>query len=51
LCKHEDESIYKAVKRMIEEDDLRMHYKEVGIQRAKDFSVKNAIKKFDQLVQ
>lgn len=50
LCEHDDESIYRAVKRMIEEDDLRMHYKEVGIQRAQDFSVKNMVSQFDQMI-
>lgn len=50
LCEHDDESIYKAVKRMIEDGDLRMHYKEVGIQRAQDFSVKNMVSQFDQMI-
>jgi glycosyltransferase involved in cell wall biosynthesis len=50
LCEHDDESIYKAVKIMIEKDDLRLHYKEVGLQRAKDFSVKNMVSQFDQMI-
>ena len=50
LCEHDDESIYKAVKRMIEDDDLRMHYKEVGLQRANDFSVKNMVSQFDKMI-
>ena len=50
LCNHDDESIYNAVKRMIEDDTLRLHYKEVGLQRAKDFSVENTLTQFDQLI-
>lgn len=51
LCEHDDDSIYNAVKRMIEDDNLRFHYKEIGFQRAKDFSVKNTLTQFDQLIK
>ena len=50
LCDHDDESIYNNVKRMIEDDALRLHYKEVGLQRVKDFSVENTLTQFDQLI-
>ncbi len=50
LCNHDDESMYNNVKKMIEEDALRLHYKEVGLQRVKDFSVKNMLSQFDQLI-
>ncbi|RBN49501.1 glycosyltransferase [Flavobacterium psychrolimnae] len=50
LCEHDDEAIYIAVKRMIEEDDLRLHYKEVGLQRAKDFSVERTVNEFEKLL-
>lgn len=50
LCEHDDESIYIAVKRMIEDDDFRLHYKEVGLQRAKDFSVERTVNEFEKLL-
>lgn len=50
LCEHDDESIYNAVLTMIEEDDLRLYYQGVGLQRAKDFSVKNTVIQFNTMI-
>lgn len=50
LCDHDDESIYIAVKRMIEDENLRLYYKEEGLHRAKDFSVKNTLTEFDLMI-
>lgn len=43
LCDHDDESIYQAVKRMYEDEELRRHYSEVGKERVKDFSVERTM--------
>lgn len=50
LCEHDDEAIYQSVKRMIEEDNLRNQFKEVGIKRAMDFNVNNTVNSFNQLI-
>lgn len=44
LCDHDDESIYQAVKRMYDEEELRRHYSEVGKERVKEFSVERTMK-------
>lgn len=51
LCEHDDEAIYQAVKRMIEDDNLRNQYKEIGIKRAMDFNVSNTINNFDLMIK
>ena len=51
LCNHDDESIYSAVKEMMDDTVLRAHYKIVSYERALDFSVENTIKQFDTLLQ
>lgn len=50
LCEHDDESIYQAVKKMIENEPLRKHYKEQGHKRVKDFSVDNTVRQFEELI-
>jgi glycosyltransferase involved in cell wall biosynthesis len=50
LCDHDDQSIYEAVKKMIDEESLRLHYQKVGYTRALDFSVENTIKQFEALI-
>jgi glycosyltransferase involved in cell wall biosynthesis len=50
LCEHDDESIYQAVKKMIENEPLRKHYKEQGYKRVKDFSVDNTVRQFEELI-
>lgn len=49
LCEHDDESIYQAVKRMYEEEELRRHYAEVGKERVKEFSVERTMKEIYEL--
>lgn len=49
LCEHDDESIYQAVKRMYEDEDLRCHYADVGKERVKDFSVEKTMKAIYEL--
>lgn len=51
LCDHDDQSIYEAVKKMIDDETLRTHYRKVGRNRALDFSVENTVKQFDALLQ
>lgn len=43
LCDHDDESIYQAVRKMYDDEKLRFHYAEVGLQRVLDFSVSNTL--------
>jgi glycosyltransferase involved in cell wall biosynthesis len=50
LCDHDDESMYEAVKKMINDEALRNHYQKVGYTRAQDFSVENTIKQFEGLL-
>jgi glycosyltransferase involved in cell wall biosynthesis len=50
LCDHDDEAIYQAVKKMIDDEELRNHYKKVGQIRALDFSVDETIKQFESLL-
>lgn len=49
LCEHDDESIYQAVKRMVEDAELRRHYSEVGKERVKEFSVERTMKEIYEL--
>lgn len=49
LCDHDDESIYQAVKRMYEDEELRRHYSEVGKERVKEFSVERTMKEIYEL--
>jgi glycosyltransferase involved in cell wall biosynthesis len=51
LCDHDDASIYKAVKEMMNNEGLRNSYKKIGYKRAADFSVENTIKQFEELMQ
>jgi glycosyltransferase involved in cell wall biosynthesis len=50
LCEHDDEAIYKAVKSMIKNQELRKRYQEVGLKRAKMYNVENAITNFDKMI-
>ena len=50
LCDHDDEAIFQAVKTMIENQELRKQYQEVGIERAKQYSVGNALTNFDNMI-
>ena len=50
LCDHDDESIYTAVKKMIDDELLRNHYKTVGYQRAAHYDIENTVRAFDKLI-
>ena len=50
LCDHDDESIYTAVKQMIDDELLRNHYKTVGYQRAAHYDIENTVRAFDKLI-
>ena len=43
LCDHNDDSIYKAVCRMIDDEDLRMQYSKSGKMRVEIFSIENTM--------
>ncbi len=51
LCEHDDESIYQFVKKLIEDEKLREHYKQQGLIRSKDFNVKRTVQAFDELIE
>ncbi|NCP83575.1 MAG: glycosyltransferase [Flavobacteriaceae bacterium CG18_big_fil_WC_8_21_14_2_50_34_36] len=51
LCDHDDESIYAAVKKMMDDEALRMHYQKLGLQRANEFNVENTITQFDKMIK
>lgn len=50
LCDFDDESIYKAVKKMMDDSDLRRKYSTAGLKRAGDFSVAHTVLAFDKLI-
>lgn len=39
LTEHDDNSIYEAVKRMIDDEELRLHYRQKALERANRFGV------------
>lgn len=39
LCDHDDESIYQAVKRMVEDKELRNHYRKQSLKKAEGFDL------------
>ncbi len=51
LCEQDDESIYQAIKRMMDDELLREEYSKKGLERAQDFSVEKMIKDFNDLVR
>ena len=44
LVDHDDESIYQGVKRMIDDEQLRLYYHQRSLERAKMFNIKDTIK-------
>lgn len=50
LCSHDDESLYKAVKRMKDDLGLRNKFKQAGLKRVHDFSVTNTVTEFNKLI-
>lgn len=49
LCEQDDESIYNAVCRMIEDEELRKKYSELGKSRVENFSVENTMSEIYRL--
>lgn len=50
LVDHDEESIYQGVKRMIDDEQLRLHYHQMSLERAKIFNIKQTMKQvFDVL--
>lgn len=43
LVDHDDESIYQGVKRLIDDEQLRLHYHEMSLERAKIFNIKETM--------
>lgn len=50
LCDHSIESIFEALKTMIESEELRNCYIQKGFERVKEYSLENALNQFDQLI-
>lgn len=44
LVDHDDESIYQGVKRMIDDEQLRLHYHQMSLGRAKMFNIEETMK-------
>lgn len=44
LVDHDDESIYQGVKRMIDDEQLRLHYHQMSLERAKIFNIEETMK-------
>ena len=43
LVDHDDESIYQGVKRMIDNEQLRLHYHEMSLERAEMFNIEKTM--------
>jgi glycosyltransferase involved in cell wall biosynthesis len=43
LVDHDDDSIYQGVKRMIDDEQLRLHYHKMSLERAKMFNIKETM--------
>jgi glycosyltransferase involved in cell wall biosynthesis len=50
LCDHDDESIYRAVRLMYDDEELRSHYAKTAVARIEQFSPQNFNNKFDKLL-
>jgi glycosyltransferase involved in cell wall biosynthesis len=50
LCDHDDESIYRAVRRMFDDETLRRHYTQTALTRIDQFSPTHFNRKFDVLL-
>lgn len=50
LCDHDDEAIYQAVAKMIDDAQLRSHYKAMSLQRAEKMSVADTIHQIEKLI-
>jgi glycosyltransferase involved in cell wall biosynthesis len=44
LVDHDDDSIYQGVKRMIDDEQLRLHYHQMSLERAKIFNIEETMK-------
>ena len=47
---HSDEEICEGLRRMLDDPQLRRHYREQGLQRAEQFSSVRTMQQFDELV-
>lgn len=43
LVDHDNESIYQGVKQMIDDEQLRLHYHKMSLERAKMFDIKETM--------
>lgn len=50
LCDHDDEAIYQAVAKMIDDAQLRSHYKAMALRRAEKMSVADTIDQIEKLI-
>lgn len=50
LVDHDDESIYQGVKRMIDDEQLRLHYHKMSLERAKMFNIKETMNQIDDVL-
>ncbi len=50
LVEHDDDSIYEAVKRMIDDDELRLHYRQKAMERASSLGVKQTMESIYNLL-
>lgn len=50
ICKHDDQSIYDAVKLLLNDKELRENYSIKGRMRATNFKIENTIQLFDDLI-
>ncbi len=50
LVDHDDESIYQGVKRMIDDNELRLHYHQRSLERAKIFNIQETMKQVFEIL-
>lgn len=50
LVDHDDESIYQGVKRMIDDEQLRLHYHNMSLEKAKIFNIQETMKQVFEIL-
>ncbi len=51
LCDHDDESIYQAVRKMLNEESTRQHYRQKALEKAKSFDINNTMEQIYKLIE
>ena len=50
VTENDEEKLYSAIKKLLDDPELLMHYKEMAMLRGKDFSTKNTVKAVEDML-